>query len=204
MDNTWMNRARARMRDKKISQDQLARSLECTRGAVSHYLAGRRTPNLNQLEAIAACLGVHPSWLLYGIDAGVVHEHAATYKTGIPVMGDTDTGPTDGSSGYLSHTIYSPPCYVLQVSGTAYAPRMYEGEALVLDPGVEVQPGDEVVIKFKDEAGIGLFTFINSRGRRVIVNELMNGTQRHVIENDQLEFMHCIIAVVRTNSVELE
>ena len=199
-----MNRARARMRDKKISQDQLAQSLECTRGAVSHYLAGRRIPNLNQLEAIAASLGVHPSWLLYGIDAGEVHEHAATYKTGIPVMGDTDTGPTDGSSGYLSRTIYSPPCYALQVSGTAYAPRMYEGEALVLDPGVEVQPGDEVVIKFKDEAGIALFTFINSRGRRVIVNELMNSTQRHVIENDQLEFMHCIIAVVRTNSVELE
>lgn len=199
-----MNRVRSRMRDKKISQDSLAQSLGCTRGAISHYLAGRRIPNLHQLETIASCLGVHPSWLLYEIDTGEVHENAASYKAGIPIMGNTDTGPTDTKTGSLHLTTCSPPCYALQVTGTAFAPRMYEGEAILVDPGIEIQPGDDVVIRFKDEADTALYTFINSRDRKLIVNELMDSTQRHVFEKDQLEFMHCIVAVVRMNSVVLE
>lgn len=204
MDNNWMNRARARMRDKKISQDQLAQSLECTRGAISHYLAGRRIPNLHQLESIAAYLGVHPSWLLYGIETGEVHELAASYKTGIPLIGTSASGPTDSKSGSLLLPALSPPCYALQVTGTAYAPRMYEGESLLLDPGMEVQPGDDIVIRFKNEPGAGLYTFIHSRDHRVFVSELMDSTQRHVFERDRLEFMHCIVAVVNANSVQLD
>lgn len=204
MDTNWMSRARSCMRTKGISQERMAMALECTRGAISHYLAGRRIPNLQQLEAIASCLEVQPWWLIYGVSDGEIHEHAETYKPEIPITGSTDSGPAISSSGHLRMPGYSPPCYALQVTGNAYAPRMYAGEAVLLDPGIEVQPGDDVVIKFKDGPGVVLYTFINTKGSRLIVNEIMKNTQRHVFEKDQLEFMHCIVAVVRTNSVELE
>ena len=204
MDNNWMNRARTCMRANRISQDRLAASLECTRGAISHYLAGRRIPNINQLEAIAACLEVHPSWLLYGVDDGHVHDQGASYRPGVPVTGDTGSGPTDLTQGHLRLAGFAPPCYALRVSGTAFAPRMYEGEAILLDPGLAVQPGDEVVIRFKNSPGIALYNFINSRSGRVTVHPFVNQHQRLVLEHGDLEFMHGIVAVVRANSVEFD
>lgn len=192
------------MRTNRISQDRLATALACTRGAISHYLAGRRVPNMHQLEAIAACLEVHPSWLLYGIDGGQVHDHVASYRPGIPVTGDTGTGPTESIEGQLLVAGFAPPCYALRVSGTAFAPRMYEGEAILLDPGQEVQPGDEVVIRFKNSPAVSLFNFINSRAGRLTVHHFLDRHRRRVLEPGDLEFMHSIVAVVRANSVELE
>ena len=199
-----MNRARACMRAGRISQDRLAVSLGCTRGAISHYLAGRRIPNLRQLEAIATCLEVHPWWLLYGIDSGQVHESAASYRPGIPVTGDTDTGPTELTEGHLDLGGLSPRCYALRVSGTAYAPRMYEGEAILLDPGLEVQPGDEVVIRFKNRPGVALYNFIHSRAGRLLVHPFRDQHRRQVLEQEDLEFMHSIVAVVHANSIEFD
>ena len=190
------------MRAGRISQDHLALSLRCTRGAISHYLSGRRIPNLQQLEAMAACLEVPPWWLLYGVDEGAIHEAAGPYRPVIPVSGTTESGPTAAPAGHLAVPGYSPACYALRVTGTAHAPRMYEGEAVLLDPGMAVQPGDDVIIKFKDRHGVALFTFINSRGPYLTVAELLDSTQRRVFDQDQLAFMHSIVAVVRMNSVE--
>jgi len=198
-----MKRARARMHEKGITQDRLAASLDCTRGAISHYLAGRRIPNLRQLEAIATCLEVRPWWLLYGVDDAQVHESAAGYGTGIALTGNTDTGPTDMIEGHLRLAGISPPCYALQVNGSAYAPRLYEGEAILLDPGMQAQPGDEVVIRFKNRTGVTLYSFIHAHGARLTVNPLLDQHRRQLLEQDALEFMHTIVAVVRANSVEL-
>lgn len=191
------------MHEKGISQDRLAASLDCTRGAISHYLAGRRIPNLRQLEAIAACLEVRPWWLLYGVDDGQVHEFTEGYGPGIALTGNTDSGPTDLIEGYLRLAGLSYPCYALRVSGTAYAPRMYEGEAILLDPGLQAQPGDEVVIRFKNRTGVTLYNLIHARGTRLTVNPLLDQHRRQGLEQNDLEFMHTIVAVVHANSVEL-
>ena len=192
------------MRAKGISQDRLAASLECTRGAISHYLAGRRIPNLRQLEAIAACLEVPPWWLLYGVDDAQVHEYAAEYRPGIALNGDTDTGATELNAGHLRLAGLSPPCYALRVNGTAYAPRMYEGEAIVLDPELAAQPGDDIVIRFKNHTGLALYNFIQARGRHLTVNPLLEQHRRQVLDLDDLDYLHTIVAVVRANSVEFE
>ena len=190
------------MRAKGISQDRMATSLECTRGAISHYLAGRRIPNLRQLEAIAACLEVPPWWLLYGIENDQVHENAAGYRTGIALTGDTDTGTGSSIAGRLHLAGLSPPCYALRVNGTAYAPRMYEGEAIVLDPELAAQPGDDVVVRFKNRAEVALYNFIHARGRHITVNPLMDQHRRRVVDLDDVDYLHTIVAIVRANSVE--
>ena len=201
MDTDWSSRARSCMHNKGISQDRLAASLECTRGAVSHYLAGRRTPNLRQLEAIAACLEVPPWWLLYGVDDARVHEHAAEYRPGIALRGDTDTGATALNAGRLRLAGLSPPCYALRVRGAAYAPRMYEGEAIVLDPELAPQPGDDIVIRYKHHAGVALYNFIQARGRHLTVNPLLDQHRRQVLDQDDVDYLHTIVAVVRANAV---
>ena len=204
MDSSWTIRARAHMRDKKISQEKLASSLGCTRGAISHYLAGRRIPNLNQLEAIASCLEVHPAWLLYGRRDDAVRDDAASYGKGVPVKGDTETGPTDTIRGYLGYPGFSSGCYALLVRGTEYAPRMFEGEAILLDPRQEVEAGDDVLINLNRGGISGLYSFINTREDRITVNKLLDNQQRHVFNMAEVEFMHCLIAVIRANAVDIK
>ena len=66
MEN-WMERARRRMADLGITQEDLCALLKVkTRGAVGHYLAGRRKPTPEQVEALAEALQCSVDWLLTG------------------------------------------------------------------------------------------------------------------------------------------
>lgn len=57
MSAAWYERAKLRMRTLRLTQDDLCRPLGVkTRGAVGHYLTGRREPGPEQLKAIAQIL----------------------------------------------------------------------------------------------------------------------------------------------------
>ena len=64
--NTWEDRIKARMKDLDLTQEELAHKLGVTRGAVTHYLAGRRVPPLRQFQKLAAILKADPAWLQFG------------------------------------------------------------------------------------------------------------------------------------------
>lgn len=72
-----MNDWRARFRDRfdllkdrdGLTQASFAKKLGVTQGAISHWLTGRREPDLTDLEAIANALGVTPEWLIHGVGA---------------------------------------------------------------------------------------------------------------------------------------
>ena len=94
MTKSWMDRARSQMQHLSIPQEKLAIDLGCTRGAVGHYLSGRRNPTLEQLNKIAQLLKVNPAWLLYGLsEEGIREEHARyTSVNLVPITGTTETG----------------------------------------------------------------------------------------------------------------
>lgn len=64
--DTWYDRASARMRELKITQDHLAATLGITRGGVGHYLRGRREPSLSDFILIAKRLQMSLDALLLG------------------------------------------------------------------------------------------------------------------------------------------
>lgn len=64
---TWQDRVRSVMKEQGITQDALTNVLGVsTRGAVGHYLSGRREPSAAQLQSLAKFLKVDLSWLLTG------------------------------------------------------------------------------------------------------------------------------------------
>jgi phage repressor protein C with HTH and peptisase S24 domain len=63
---TWQERVRARMHEKKITQAGLGEAIGRTQGAVGHYLNGRREPSLDEFKAIAGALDVSLGYLLDG------------------------------------------------------------------------------------------------------------------------------------------
>lgn len=67
MSEPWTLRAKQRMKHAGISQDDLIKPLGVkTRGAVGHYLTGRRQPTPMQLLAIANAIKCSVDWLLSG------------------------------------------------------------------------------------------------------------------------------------------
>lgn len=63
---TWVDRIKLRMKELGMTQEVLAQKLGITRGAVTHYIAGRRVPPLKQFQKLAAVLKSDPAWLQFG------------------------------------------------------------------------------------------------------------------------------------------
>lgn len=83
--NEWYDRCREEMVHAGIHQEDLMPVFQVTtRGAVGHYLTGRRNPSAMQILAVAKRLGVTVEWLLTGEDpkhpAGATAEHNADYQ----------------------------------------------------------------------------------------------------------------------------
>lgn len=64
--SNWALRIKSRMKELDMTQEMLASKMSVTRGAITHYLSGRRVPPLNQFQKLAAILKVDPAWLQYG------------------------------------------------------------------------------------------------------------------------------------------
>lgn len=64
--STWSVRIKLRMKELELTQEILAQKMGITRGAITHYLAGRRVPPLRQFQKLAAVLKVDPAWLQFG------------------------------------------------------------------------------------------------------------------------------------------
>ena len=57
--DTWIIHAKKIMRDKGITQKDIASAMgKSTRGAVGHYFTGRSKPTLNQLKSLAKYLDI--------------------------------------------------------------------------------------------------------------------------------------------------
>jgi len=60
---TWARATRDWMRDKEITQGELATSLSITEGALSHWLTGRREPKVEKIQELANIIGISLSAL---------------------------------------------------------------------------------------------------------------------------------------------
>lgn len=199
MDGTWIHRARACMQALGISQRQLAAELGCTRGAVGHYLSGRRNPSLEQMESMARVLRVDLLWLLRGDPPDGVHETPPADRGGsfqLPIMGSTESGLTPDLSGRLDMRLGSPACYGLRVSGSEYSPRLYVGEVAVLDPGAVTTPGDEVFVQFGN-GDFGLYSLVKCGQRQITLESLSGERIRRRVDTSEIGVLHKLIAVFR-------
>ena len=57
MDN-WIALVKANMKDRKVTQDQLAERLGMSQGGVGHWLNKRRVPSLADMNRVLAELGL--------------------------------------------------------------------------------------------------------------------------------------------------
>ena len=198
----WMHRAKQRMERGEISQRDLARALECTRGAIGHYLAGRRRPSLQQLDVIARALRVEPAWLVYGVGPVHIREEQPGYKATfpapekLPVTGDTESGPLDQPLKHLDKDLLGARCFGLTVSAGSAGHRYYQDETIILDPAVTPEPGDDVFARLLG-GRTGIYSLLRLEDTRIMLETHAPPNQRQIIPRSEIDLVHVIVAVIR-------
>lgn len=66
MNEDIINRLKQVMKDKGLSQSQLAEDLGLTQGTLSLYLSGKNSPKKFMIVAMGYEMGINPEWLLTG------------------------------------------------------------------------------------------------------------------------------------------
>ncbi len=202
MNLIWIERIRDRMQATGITQNDLARALGCTRGAVGHYLAGRRKPSLDQLEIMAKTLSVSPAWLQYDIGPMDVQESPGHYNVEplvFPLSGDVVSGPADKSPEELGSVNIPAGCYALEVKGAELSPRMYEGDILLISPRQMPTPGSHVYVRYRSGEAMVL-TLVSQGEKEVVLEPLLTKQSRMVRQREDIDILHTVVAVVYRNN----
>ena len=163
--NTWADRIRSRMKELGLTQEELADKLGITRGAVTHYLAGRRVPPLNKFNEIAKVLKADAAWLQFG----TIVDAEPTTKTGknsqttahrsIPILSWEQAAKNPQLRNLKQEDIKETiphiftdqlQWYALRVKGdsmvaTSGNKTFQEGDIIVIDPDRAPEHGDHVI-----------------------------------------------------------
>lgn len=151
--NSWSSRIKERMEALNMTSDMVARKMGITRGAVAHYLVGRRVPPLKQFKKLAAILKADPAWLQFGTDIItepvkeiIVNKEPTQYP--LPILSWdqlTDFADIDKlknkAADFVPHLFTDQPrWYALRVRGdsmtapTGHGHSFKESDILIIDP----------------------------------------------------------------------
>lgn len=173
----------------KMTQEELAKAVGKTRGAVAQWETGTFHPRPNTMEAIAKALNVSLDWLLTGIkaDDNQLSPQDTNYPNGIksptvrvpsrqsmpldvPVMGtaayNTESGAFKLDSSVIDY-VRRPPglvttkdVYALYVEGDSMEPKFISGDLIFIHPRKPVRIGDPVVVQIVKGEGEPFETMI--------------------------------------------
>lgn len=151
-----------------MSQADFARAVSRTESAVTFWLDGRTKSLKGETAAkIEAATGYSATWLINGKGpkmAGQVSDlDLAPELRGdrrIPVVGEVKGGddgyldemqyPIGHGEGFVEYPTADSSAYALRVRGDSMHPRYRAGEFIVVEPSIEAQSGDDVVVSLTD------------------------------------------------------
>lgn len=166
----WYDRAKRRMKERKITQDDLIKVMGVTtRGSVGHYLNGRRQPDFNQLKALADHIGFTLDEMMDGESIDDKEQDQQTNNLSLPGQPDhlkklemvfipliafdragewlsvlKDHHPEDGE--IMTKPIQGQDLFAVVVPDDAMRPEFWEDENIVIDPHMEPEHKSFVLV----------------------------------------------------------
>lgn len=159
----------ARVR-KELDQSKLSAKVDVATRTVQRWEKGEQVPDSNYLMRIAKATGVTPHWLLTG--EGEMFPHAASQANVIPLPSRYKkvnlvslpllSSVPGGAPSLIFHPDYvekyitvddirDTNAFALEVKGNSMAPRIEDGDIIVVSPNVETRTGDICVVRVQDE-----------------------------------------------------
>jgi repressor LexA len=171
MKQTLATRIRESRLAKSWEQSRLAAKLDIATRTLQRWEKGEQVPDSNYLIRIARATGVSSHWLLTGegamFSAVVRDPNVYALPTGrlrkvrlvsLPLLASVP----GGAPGLIFHPDYveryitvddvrDPQAFALEVKGNSMAPRIEDGDIIVVSPKVETRNGDICVVRVNDE-----------------------------------------------------
>jgi len=206
-----MNELGLRLKKRRVelglSKTELAKSAQCSVTMISKWESGAKI-GLDYAARVSEKLNVSLQWIHYG-EGYVGPSKKSTF---IPIVGNTQAGPNQewfdlGYEPGMSDEYVDFPCgnkkvYALKVVGDSMAPRILEGEAVIVDPESEPATGEEVVVRINDGT-VMVKTLAAIRDGNVFLDSYNQGYNRIVHKKESIEFIHSVIGVARSSRINL-
>jgi repressor LexA len=171
MRQTLAQRIREARNTKEMEQAKLAAKLDIATRTLQRWEKGDQIPDSDYLIRIARMTGVSPTWLLTG--SGEMFPKESTIekilpfnKGGyrrvklmtLPLLASVPGGAPklnfhpDYVDKYITvDDVNDPNAFALEVRGSSMAPRIEDGDLIVVSPRDEAHSGDICVIRVNDE-----------------------------------------------------
>ena len=179
----WYDLAKQRIDALGLSQDKVAEHLGVTKGAVSHWLNGRRNPSLQEIGAVFQFLGITDVRLnpdgTFTV-AGELNERPVKPQYEYPLLTSVQAGAfseaetilqRDAKNFVSTTTKASENAFWLEVSGHSMTsnpgsrPSFPEGILILVDPEQEVRPGDFCVAGIFNNSEVTFKRFVWEDGK---------------------------------------
>ncbi|HTP12657.1 MAG TPA: helix-turn-helix transcriptional regulator [Bacteroidota bacterium] len=160
----------ARMR-KEYDQAKLAAKIDVATRTLQRWEKGDQVPDSNYLMRIAKATGVSPHWLLTGNgsmylqsypDQNIISLPTQRYKKvkliSLPLLSSVPGGAPslifhpDYVEKYITvDDVNDESAFALEVKGNSMAPKIEDGDIIVVSPKLEGRSGDICVVRVNDE-----------------------------------------------------
>ncbi|HAL55513.1 MAG TPA: hypothetical protein DCP63_03265 [Bacteroidetes bacterium] len=170
MKQTIAQRIRLARTNKNLDQARFAAKLDVATRTVQRWEKGEQVPDSNYLMRVAKVTGVAPHWLLTGggdmyaraSDAKILPLPTSRYKkielVSLPLLSSVPGGAPslifhpDYVEKYITvDDINDANAFALEVKGSSMAPRIEDGDIIVVSPKLESKSGDICVVRVNDE-----------------------------------------------------
>lgn len=200
----WYEAAKKRMRELGITQEDLIKPLGVqTRGAVGHYLTGRRTPTPEQFKELASMLKLNMNQLIESSlesnvepGPGVMHSRSRA----IPIVGRAMLGesgyfieenhPVGHGDGWIDAPTTDPNAYALRMVGLSMTPAIKHNWIVTCEPNAPPVAGEYVHVMTRDGKHMVKEYLFERDGAVSLLS--VNGGHRFSIPLAEIEYIHYV------------
>ena len=186
-----MDRVKAILQDRDISQASFARQIEVSPQTVSAWFSGRNRPGVEEVAKMCQVLHVSPSWLMTGSEDSVNHQSLVCEDTiCIPIL---DVRASCGTKEIMNTNaavvevmqvtkswalrncgdVNTRALNLIMVSGDSMSPTLEDGDFVIIDRSINYFDSDSIFVFTIDD---GLYI---KRIQRI-------GRKIHVISDNQM------------------
>ena len=171
MKQSIASRIRQLRNQKGLDQAKLAAKLDVATRTLQRWEKGEQVPDSNDVLRLAKVTGVSPHWLLTGDGSMMGAEYGEgkilPMQTGryrkvnlisLPLLASVPGGAPslmfhpDHVEKYITvDDVHDSGAFALEVKGNSMAPRIEDGDIIVVSPKLEAHSGDICVVRVSDE-----------------------------------------------------
>lgn len=223
VENTYGARLAQAMAAAQITAKALADRLGISYQAVRKAMDGRsKSLSAENNSRAAAVLGVSPDWLATGLGSREPSESTRPPSDAdwngrpeslvrlrrhlVPVVGKAKLGddgyfaeleyPVGHGDGYVDCPTDDPNAYALHCVGSSMLPRIKPGEYVVMEPGRQVVPGDEVLVRSSD-GRVMVKELLYIRDDHAHLGSVNDNQPKIAIPVQEIDRMHYVAAIVK-------